>query len=66
MSYHLSKRGFKMKTVRPTWGNVEWPLFTQENANKCPTARYVGGISRWLCECRLPRECNGIKAVKHG
>ena len=63
MSYYLSKRGFKMKTVRSTMG--EWSLFTQENANQCPTARYVGGISRWLCECRLPRQCKGIKAVKH-
>lgn len=45
-----------------TWGNAEYPLYTQENADQCPTARYVGGVSRWLCECRLPRVCKGVIA----
>jgi len=35
-------------------------LFTKENAALCPVARYVGGTSGWLCECRQPHSCKGI------
>jgi hypothetical protein len=42
---------------------IEYPLYTQENADKCPTARYVGGISRWLCECLQPDFCHGYNAA---
>lgn len=40
----------------------EYPLFN-EHYRKCPTARYVGGGSRYLCECRVPSQCEGVKAV---
>lgn len=47
----------------PSWGNMEYPLFTQDAANACPSARYVGGVSRWLCECRIPGQCGGVLAA---
>lgn len=28
----------------------------------CPTARFVGGVSEYLCECTEPRECPGVVA----
>jgi hypothetical protein len=42
----------------------EYPLFTQENADKCPTARFVAGVSRWLCECKEPSKCEGVMAAR--
>ena len=42
----------------------EYPLFTDENAGKCPTARYVGGTSRYLCECAKPEECEGVRTAR--
>ena len=42
----------------------EYPLFTDENARKCPTARYVGGTSKYLCECVKPGECEGVRAAR--
>lgn len=50
----------------PSWGNREYPLFTQDAANACPSARYVGGVSRWLCECRTPGRCGGVLAAAMG
>lgn len=50
----------------PSWGRREYPLFTQDAANACPTARYVGGASRWLCECRSPGNCGGVLAAAMG
>lgn len=50
----------------PKWGNREYPLFTQDAANACPSARYVGGVSRWLCECRIPGQCGGVLAAAMG
>ena len=47
----------------PSWGNMEYPLFTQDAANACPSARYVGGVSNWLCECSNPKECGGVLAA---
>jgi len=44
-----------------TW--YEYPLFDQED--KCPTARYVGGTSKYLCECKKPQECLGWIASKN-
>lgn len=41
----------------------EFPLYTKENAALCPTARNVGGVSGWLCECKHPKECEGVKAA---
>lgn len=52
-----------MKRNTPSWGNMEYPLFTQDAANACPTARYVGGVSRWLCECQTPSQCGGVLAA---
>ncbi|MES3016230.1 MAG: hypothetical protein V4721_00565 [Bacteroidota bacterium] len=42
--------------------NKEFPLY--EHASKCPSARYVGGVSKHLCECLKPEECEGVKASK--
>lgn len=39
---------------------TEHPLYTRARAALCPTARYVGGISRWLCECPEPHACPGV------
>ena len=35
----------------------EYPLFDQ--FQKCPTARAVGGTSKYLCECPNPETCPG-------
>lgn len=35
----------------------EYPLFDQFKL--CPTARYVGGVSKYLCECKDPNTCPG-------
>lgn len=39
----------------------EFPLFKEKSG--CPTARYVGGTSRFLCECRNPYACPGVQAA---
>lgn len=39
----------------------EYPLYTKESAALCSSARYVGGVSGWLCECQRPKECDGVK-----
>ncbi len=39
----------------------EYPLFHKEKL--CPTARYVGGVSKYLCECAKPLSCPGVIAV---
>lgn len=26
----------------------------------CPSAHFVGGVSRYLCECKKPTECQGV------
>lgn len=38
----------------------EYPL--RQYATLCPSARFVGGVSRYLCECKKPLECEGVKA----
>lgn len=40
----------------------EWPLF-EEFYKSCPTARYVGGTSVYLCECKSPGSCSGAMAA---
>lgn len=40
---------------------TEHPLY--EHYRLCPTARYVGGTSRYLCECPDWRECPGLLAL---
>lgn len=35
----------------------EYPLGA--SYKKCPTARYVGGTSHYLCECKDPKTCPG-------
>ncbi len=35
----------------------EYPLF--DYYKKCPTARCVGGASKYLCECPDPETCPG-------
>lgn len=46
--------------IRP----VEYPLYTAECAKDCPTSRYVGGVSRSLCECSQPEKCLGVRRIK--
>ncbi len=40
----------------------EWPLF--DHLNLCPSARYVGAVSRFVCECTKPNDCAGVKAAR--
>ena len=40
----------------------EYPLFNHQA--DCPTARYVGGVSRYLCECAAPESCQGVRRAK--
>ena len=40
----------------------EYPLFN--NQADCPTARYVGGVSLYLCECRDPERCQGVRRTR--
>ncbi len=42
---------------------TDFALYTQENADLCSNARFVGGTDRWVCECSLPRVCPGVKAA---
>ena len=42
-------------------GYWEYPLFTHYKL--CPSARYVGGTSKYLCECKRPEKCKGVIAV---
>lgn len=42
--------------------NIEYPLFDKHKL--CPSARYVGGTSRYLCECEKPNECLGAFAAQ--
>lgn len=49
---------------RPATNPTEYPLFTQQCADDCPTARYVGGVSRWLCECSDPAKCQGVRRAR--
>lgn len=43
----------------------EFPLY--DNYEACPTARYVGGTSRYLCECERPVACEGFQeTIKDG
>lgn len=39
----------------------EYPLYG--HYEKCSTARYVGGTSRYLCECQNPLDCKGVQVV---
>ena len=41
---------------------TEYPLFDKNRL--CPTARFVGGTSRWLCECQEPKKCKGYQKTK--
>lgn len=40
----------------------EYPLF--DHQADCPSARYVGGVSRYLCECATPESCQGVRRAK--
>jgi hypothetical protein len=42
----------------------EFPLYSDAAVALCPTARFVGGVSRWLCECKSPRDCKGVLYTK--
>lgn len=42
----------------------EYPLLRQPHADKCPSARYVGGTTRWVCECEQPTRCPGVLAAQ--
>jgi len=35
----------------------------QQVFHLCPTARFVGGTSRFLCECEEPGKCVGAQAA---
>lgn len=39
----------------------EYPLYGGRAVDLCPTARYVGGISVFLCECPEPGKCPGVR-----
>ena len=41
----------------------EHPLWNTKCAGLCPTARFVGGVSNWLCECSMPLKCAGVAAA---
>lgn len=57
----LRKTKYYRENVDVKWGRLEYPLF---NIGKsCPTARYVGGTSVYLCECREPWKCKGVLEV---
>ncbi len=43
--------------------NPEYPLIWADAAKLCPSARYVGGTSGWLCECASPTTCPGVQAA---
>lgn len=43
-------------------GEWEYPLF--DEFKLCPTARYVGGTSKYVCECAEPKQCLGVRAVR--
>ena len=47
--------------VLASWGIPEYPLWDGETG--CPTARYVGGETQYVCECKLPLECVGVLKV---
>ncbi|AJD82994.1 hypothetical protein PJWF_00101 [Achromobacter phage JWF] len=51
-------------TSKAKWGNKEYPLFTVTAMEKCPTARYVGGTSVYLCECKQPEKCGGVRQAR--
>ncbi len=40
----------------------EYPLYDKHHL--CPSARYVGGVSRYVCKCPSPNECPGVQAVQ--
>lgn len=42
----------------------EYPLMYQEAVDLCKSARYVGGTSRYLCECIQPLTCKGVQKAK--
>ena len=48
----------KLHTI---FGGTEYPLYNHHDL--CPTARFVGGVSRYLCECKEPHKCHGIQAT---
>lgn len=43
-------------------GEWEYPLHDEHKL--CPTARYVGGTSKYVCECQEPKKCLGVRAVR--
>lgn len=45
---------------QPNRNPLEYPLFTETAKQYCPSARYVGGVSRWLCECSDRTTCKGV------
>ena len=38
----------------------EYPLYS-ESYKLCKSARFVGGVSKYLCECKNPLACEGVK-----
>ena len=46
----------------------EYPIYDKIARRFCPSARFVGGTSKYLCECPKPLECEGVKAMEtlHG
>jgi len=57
------KKKFVRSMMRDGKGGLyyEYPLFDQHRL--CPSARYVGGTSKYLCECGYPQLCEGVIAV---
>jgi hypothetical protein len=51
------------KYIYPVKVGKNWEFALFEHFKLCPTARYVGGTSNYLCECKDPKNCPGVQAV---
>lgn len=51
------------KTNYPRPFPDEWPL-SEDVKHLCKTARFVGGMSRYLCECKKPENCAGVQQMQ--
>lgn len=54
----------KYEEICNSWSGVEFPLMYPEASKACPTSRFVGGTSRYVCECKTPMGCAGVLKAK--
>lgn len=47
--------------IHSIFGGTEFPLYSHYTL--CPTAHFVGGVSRYLCECKEHHKCPGVLAA---